>query len=198
MISPITLIPFSVIFVSLSVHFGMILLKTSGKSKNYKYIFITIAVIIELAYISIILAANIKIAQYHLEERELNNTLRAVIASIYCFDVVMFIVRTIVFIKKLVDVSKSQSDNAQKKKRKYFILCFWLIFITLGYIINFTFLFILTFDSTKKSPTKIIAFNCLFYFGFAVCCFGLNFLFKPKNSKDKSSSTKSKDKSTNN
>ena len=196
LILPITLVPFSLIFVSLSIHYGKLLLETAGKSKNYKYFVIAFGVFIESVYISLILAANVRISDWHLEDRELNDTLRVVLASIYCFDVVMFCIRTAIFVRKLIQVSKSDSDNLKKKKKKYFVLCFWLILISFGYILTFVFLFASTFDRIKQDLTKNIIFSCFFYLGITICCFGLNFLFKPKKTKDKSSSTKSK--STNN
>ena len=189
MILPSTLIPFSLVFVSLSVHFGLLFLKTSGYSTKLKYFIFFTGSFFQIVYITIILVANIKIAMWRLEQKELNDTLRVVIASIYCFDVVMFILRTIFFVRKITKLSQNNSLDSSKKKLDYIFLCFWLILISFGYLVTFVFLMMLTFDKIKHDLKKNIISHCFFYFGIAICCFGLNFLFKPKTKK--SFSTKS-------
>jgi hypothetical protein len=180
LITPITLIPFSLIFVSLSIHYGKLLIKTAGKSKNYKYLLIALGVTIEALYVSVILAAHIKLCLWDIGNKQLYDALRVVIAVIYCFDVVMFLFRTAFFVKKLMNLSNTQSDNASKKKKKYIILSFWLILISFSYILTFSFNFILTFDAIYHKIRLVVISTCFFYFGIAVCCFGLMFLFKPK------------------
>ena len=191
MLSPITLIPFSLIFVSLSIHYGKLLIKTAGKSKNYKYFIIAFGIIIESLYISVILAANIKTCLWDLENRKLKDALRSVITVIYCFDVIMFFFRTGFFVKKLIGLSKTQSDNSAKKKKKYLTLSFWLILISFSYIVTFAFNLALTFDGVRHTIKIVVICTCFFYLGIAVCCFGLNFLFKPRGSEKTSRKTTS-------
>ena len=129
----ICLIPYTYIFTGVSIHFTILLVKLRDKSKFIK-LFIssfglticTIGVVLYLVYLS-------KLALYDIPSDNLILAAKIVSSIVFGFEIIVFIARSIYIYVKIINITV-QSDKNKRRKKEYYTSLFWIIIVSIGYL----------------------------------------------------------------